>query len=57
MKKKPTPREYAQRLYMADRCTGAAAYVQDTVIIHSRVNAFLDGVNWERRRARATKRR
>lgn len=52
MKKKPiTARAYAERLYMLDKSTGKAELCQDTVIIHSRVNAFIDGVNWAKRQA------
>jgi hypothetical protein len=53
-KKKPrAPKEYAKQLYMADRCNGHTAPYSDYTIIDTRIRAFLDGVNWERRRRSA----
>ena len=57
MGKKRTPQtaiQYAAYLYMADKCTGGLRTLSDTDIIDSRVRAFMDGVNWERRRRART---
>lgn len=50
--KKQTPMERAKRLYMADRCNGAVQPMTDHEVIAVRVNAFVDGVNWQKRQAR-----
>jgi hypothetical protein len=45
-----TPLQYAAYLYAAERCDGSLRTLSDTDIINSRMRAFMDGVNWERRR-------
>jgi hypothetical protein len=55
-KKKQTPMEYAKRLYMAEACIGRVEAYTDHRIIDCRVRAFVDGVNWQKRQARARKR-
>lgn len=57
MKRVPqTAQAYAQHLYMASKCTHALCSITDAEIINSRVRAFVDGVNWQKRQA-AKKRR
>lgn len=49
MKQVPkTPEAYARYLYMADQYHPAS---HDGVIVGARVKAFVDGVNWQKRRA------
>jgi hypothetical protein len=54
-KKRPrTAEAYAKYLYMAEKCTGAyCGTYNDHAIVDTRVRAFVDGVNWERRRRSA----
>jgi len=49
--KKKTPMDYAKDLYMASLCNGAVQTMVDHDIINCRVRAFIDGVNWAKRRA------
>ncbi len=56
-KRTQTPRQYAERLYMADKSTGRAYTLRDCDVIECRVKAFIDGVNWQKRQARAGKNR
>lgn len=53
MKRTPqTAEAYAKYLYQAARCDGRISQLSDHAIIDSRVRAFVDGVNWQKRRAR-----
>lgn len=56
-KKKQSPLAYARQLYMADQCKGAVSTYRDYDIIDCRLRAFIDGVNWQKRQARAKKNR
>lgn len=57
-KKKPqTAQAYAKYLYDFDGTTTAPITMEAKDIIACRVAAFVDGVNWERRRRRSTARR
>lgn len=55
MARKRTPQApiaYAEYLYMAKACNGAVSTMADSDIINMRVRAFVDGVNWQKRRPR-----
>jgi hypothetical protein len=57
-KKKPqTARAYAMYLYDIAHTTEAPVTMPARSVIDTRVRAFVDGVNWERRRVSVAKRR
>ena len=49
-----TAKAYAEYLYMLDKCIGAhAGTFNDWAVVDIRVRAFVDGVNWQRRKQAA----
>lgn len=52
-----TAKAYAEYLYMWNKCTGTyAGTFNDWAITDVRVRAFVDGVNWQRRKQAALNR-
>lgn len=48
-----TAEAYARYRYMLDDCDGILqAQMSDTAIVHTRIRAFMDGVNWAKRQRR-----
>lgn len=56
MARKKTPqtaKAYAEYLYMAAKANGdSVQLLNDIQIVDCRVRAFVDGVNWQKRRAK-----
>ena len=49
-----TAEAYAKHLYMWSKCTGTyVGTMNDFAVIDCRVRAFIDGVNWQKRKARS----
>lgn len=52
-KKKTMTARYAEYLYMAARANGDKVHaLNELQIVDCRVRAFVDGVNWQKRRTR-----
>ena len=59
MKRTPqAAKAYAEYLYMRSRCIGShAGTFNDWAVVDMRVRAFVDGVNWQKRKERSAKNR